>query len=643
MRRFVVFVILLFSIAIAIGQEQFSLLDTIQIEEVVSYGDLQKYQSGAKIEYISSWQFELSQDGSLEQLLLKTMPIAFKTDAGGLSTIRIRGTGPNHTSIIFGGININSLTLGHSNVSSIPVYLFDNVGVQFGSSSAVNGSGSIGGAIQLGIENKWTNGLHGEARVTRGSFGEKLYGTKLFVGNGKFESVTRFYYYSKKNDFPFTNHSYRDFENQIFEIEDRQHNAGIENYGLLQEINYLFSTNEYFTFNAWLEKNWYLVQQNMQVNLSNPAKREEMRNDNVRIWSAYRNRKNPFKFEIGGGYVFDNSVIDKNTSDTLSTQRIIAEVFAEHDFIKNASYKTGIKAERIYPTVYAYSSTLHFEDRVDFFASYYHRFFQKLTATVNIRQGFVTGFSVPLTPSFGVSYLLLSKNKYVLNVTGNVSKSYRVPTFNDRFWQPGGNKNLNPEKGMNYELGTRLSYRSANSSGNIKLNVFLMNVDNWILWKNGGAFWYADNVQKVKSKGLELMADWQFNLLNILFSSGLNYSFKSAQRVKSNDTTNALFRQLEYVPLHSGNFFTTATIKSFDFTIDGRYTDKQYTDEEIKNVLDAYFLFNFSTACNLKINKENSIKFSAIINNIFDTEYQSSWGYAMPGRYYRMSLTYNFK
>ena len=134
MRRFVVLILLLLAfVSCVLAQKPFTILDTVYVDEVVSYGKLQKYQSGAKIEKIQSKLFQLGQDGNLEQLLSRSLPIAFKSNAGGLSTIRIRGSAPNHTSLNFGGININSLTLGQANVSSIPIYLFDNVGVQFGS------------------------------------------------------------------------------------------------------------------------------------------------------------------------------------------------------------------------------------------------------------------------------------------------------------------------------------------------------------------------------------------------------------------------------------------------------------------------------------------------------------------------------
>ncbi|WP_346854332.1 TonB-dependent receptor [uncultured Draconibacterium sp.] len=644
MRRFVVIGFLMVAfVSCVLAQKPFTILDTVHVEEVVSYGVLKKYQSGAKIEKIQSSQFVLGQDGNLEQLLSRTLPIAFKTNAGGLATIRIRGSAPDHTSFNFGGININSLTLGHSNVSNVPVYLFDNVGVQFGSASSVNGSGSIGGAIHLGLQNNWTDGFKAEVRLANGSFGEQLYGTKLFLGNGKFESVTRAYYYAKTNDFKFMNPNYRDFENDIYEIEDTQHNANIENMGLLQEINYKFAEDEFFIFNVWLEKNWHLVQQNMGTNLGNPDFREDYNDDHIRIWAGYKNRKKPFKYEINGGYVFDNAVSNGNTNDTISTQRLIGEAFVEHAFIPNASYKVGAKATRINPTVYAYSASLNHEDRIDFYASYYHRLFNKLTATVNLRQGFVTDFNVPFTPSLGLDFLSLSKEVFVLNFTGNVSRSYRVPTFNDRFWVPGGNPDLNPEKGMNYELGTKWSYCNGTNSGNVKVNAFYMNIDDWILWKNGGSFWYAENVQSVESKGVEFMTDWSYLLFGRRISSGLNYTYTSAQRKESLNETNALNRQLEYVPVHAGNFFTSATVNKFEFTIDGSYTDKQYTDEEVKNILDAFFLLNTSVSYRFKINNKNQIRILGMVNNILNTDYQSSWGYAMPGINYRISLTYKLQ
>jgi iron complex outermembrane receptor protein len=615
--------------------------DTIVLGEVHAFGELRKYQSGSKIEQISSGLFFINQDGNLEQLLSRALPISLKTNAGGLSTIRIRGTAPNHTSINFAGINLNSLTLGLSNVSNVPTYLFDKIGVQFGSSSSVNGSGNIGGAIHLGLRNNWTDGIKTEARISKGSFGEQLYGTKIFLGNGKFESVTRAYYYYKKNNFKFKS-TLKDFETGEIGFTDTQRNANIENYGFLQELNYRFEENHFLILNVWYENNWQLAQQNMAVNFLNPDKKEAYSDQHLRIWAGYKKRNKSFKTEINGGYVFDNAVYNDNNEDSIQTHRMIAETFIEHDFLAQASYKIGAKAVHIKPLVYAYSNTLEYENRIDFYASYYHRFFNKITATLNLRQGFVSDFKVPFTPSVGVNYVALSREKYILNFQGNVARSYRVPTFNDRFWIPGGNPDLKPEKGMNYELGSSWNYCSSDVSGNIKVNLFFMNIDDWILWKNDGAYWVAANVQKVHSKGFELMTDWKYKVMGLTSNLGLNYAYTNTKRVESDSETNALNRQLEYVPLHKLNLFSITTYKNWDLTFDESYTHWQYTDEENKNILDAYFLLNMALSYHWKINAEHKVQFNGMLNNLLNVSYQSGWGYAMPGINYRLSIVYHF-
>lgn len=642
MGRFVFIGFLFLAVLPAFSQEMLSVSDSVVLDEIVSYGSLRKYQAGSKIESIGSEAFGLAKGDDLEQLLSKTLPIAFKTDAGGLSTIRIRGTGSGHTSVNFGGIDLNSLTLGQSNFSNVPVYLFDNVGVQFGSASSVNGSGSIGGAVHLGLDHNWTEGFRAEARLSNGSFGEQLYGTKLFAGNGKFESVTRAYYYYKTNNFSFLNTTYRDFDNGIFEKEDVQRNASLEHYGVLQELNYRLEPGEYFFANVWLEHDWRQNQQNMQTNLNNPDYVEEYLDEHVRVWAGYKNHKNRLKYEVNGGYVSDNAVNNGNSTDTIRTRRWIAEAILEHGFSVNTSYKIGTKVMRINPMVYAYESSLDHENRMDIYASFFQRILNTISATVNLRQGFVSNYKVPFTPSVGASWLALSEENWVLNFTGNISRSYRVPTFNDRFWVPGGNPDLKPEKGMSYELGSRWDYCNKSLSGNIKVNVFQLNIDDWILWKNGGSFWYAENVQNVVSQGIEFMTGWKFNLFNLPFASGLNYTFTSTQRVKSLNQTNSLKRQMEYVPLHSGNFFLNTSWNKLIVGVDGTYTGEQYTDEDDKNVLELYFLLNANALYEFKINAKNKVLLSGMIQNILNTSYQSGWGYAMPGTSYRVNVTYQF-
>ena len=620
-----------------------SLSDTIDIKEIsVISKEIKRFQAGAKVETISGIQFENFQDGNLETLLSRNIPVSLKGTAGGLSTIRFRGTSPDHTSINFGGLNLNSLTLGHSNISNVSIYLFDEIGLQFGSSSAVNGSGSIGGAIYLGLQNDWTNGFKAELKTSFGSFGEQLHGSKIYFGNGSWESVTRVYYLKKENNFPFYNTSFKDFTTGKVGLDDEQKNANIENKGFLQEFNYRFSKAESVKLKVWLENNWHYIQQNQASNLLNPEQKETYEDEHIRIWADYDNKKKRFKYHFGVGYVFDNGIFNE-TPNPISTQRIVGDFYLEQNILKNGSYKVGAKAARMIPKVYAYSQEIKFEDRTDLFLSYNHHFFNRLRITLNLRQGFVTDFKLPFVPALGLSYQLLNVNQHLIKLNANVAKSYRVPTFNDRYWEPGGNPNLKPEDGMNYEIGLSYNYYSNNLTSSIKLNGFYMDVDNWLLWRNGGSYWYADNVQRVQSKGIEISGNLKYNWGRFKINSIINYAFTNAERVESINHNSAINRQLEYVPLHKGITSLSVAYKEITFLVDGSYSYEQYTDETMGNILDSYFLLNAALNYRFKINDNHKFKISTGLNNILNKNYQSTIDYAMPQINYKISLTYNFK
>ncbi|MCU4173510.1 TonB-dependent receptor [Carboxylicivirga sp. N1Y90] len=635
--------IIVFFVCVAFANGQ--IIDTVNVEEVVVTGtSISRFQAGSKIEKVPEQQFELMQGGNLDQLILRFTPFAIKSTAGSLATIRVRGTSPDHTSINFGGININSMTLGSSNLSNVPLYLFDEIGLQYGSASVVNGSGSIGGAIHLGMNNYWVNGFKAEARIDFGSFDEELYGTKLFYGNGKLEGVTRVYYYKKKNNFPFFNTTH-DFEKNGAFGEDVQRNASVENKGVIQEFNYKLNTNETFTLKAWIESDWHEIQQNMQTNAFQPNMRKTLSDDHVRLWTEYKNEKKKLHYKLGGGYVYDNSVHNHSTNK-ISTQRLIFNGDGEYKITNSSSFKGGVNFKSIFPKVYAYNTDLKREDWTDIHLSYYQNFFNKLTVSVNLRQAFVTDFDVPFTPAVGFSYNALAKEKYVLSFTGNVSKSYRVPTFNDRYWVPGGNPNLKPEDGINYELGSKFSYCIDGLSGTIKVNAFYLDVDNWLLWINGSNGWEADNVQRVVSKGIEAQSNWDIHVQKYTINTGLNYSYNPVERAEvvgsSSGQNKAIGRQLEYVPLHRGVFYLSGIYKDLSAGFDFNYTHKQYTSQE-QNTIPAYTLVNLQSSYKYKVNDDHVFRFAASLNNILNKDYQSSEGYPMPRINGRLSVTYKFK
>ncbi len=638
MRRFVVLSFLGILVFYAAAQEQVLLSDTVLLDEVVSYGEQRKYQSGARFEKLTEEQLNMVQDGGLNNLLSRLTPIYIKSDAGGLSTIHFRGTSPDHTSINFGGININSLTLGHSNLSGISSYLFDEITLQYGSSSAVNGSGAIGGALYLGLKENWTDGITASAKVTIGSFGEYMTGAKIFTGNGNWESVTRLYFYEKENNFPFNNPYTGDIENQD-PVRDIQKGAGLRNWGLLQELNYKFSSLQKIKTSAWYENNWYQIQPNMQSNYHYEGT-QEIDNKNLRIWSEYTNSEHFINFNGGLGYVHDMQIYDKNDAQQIGSDRFITEIQASADIDNGLGIKAGSKYRYVIPDVYAYSdSVIDYEHQLEIYISSYFQLNKNLRLTANLRQMLVSGYSPPFTPSLEGEYIVRTGSESFLKLTSSFSKSYRVPTFNDRYWGAQGNPDLKPESGNSIELGTNFNFIHGKWNSSIGLNAFYMKVKDWIEWRNFGV-WQARNVQEVESKGIEIHGKACFPIGNVKAKFTGNYTFNPVEPVKNLDENGIISRQMNYIPKHMGNAIFSLNLKDWQIIIDGNYTGERFTDD-FGNILPGYFLLNCGLQYKLDFEK-HVLDLLISVNNIFDKDYQNEKFYAMPGRYYRFSMKYDF-
>lgn len=638
MRRFVVFGIILFWGACAWAQEQ-SFADTVVLEEVSAYGDYVKYQTGAKIEEITPKQMAIAQEGGLEQLLMRYTPIYVKTNAGGLSTIHIRGTSADHTSIMFGGINVNSLTLGHSNLSNITTFLFDRLEIQYGSSAALNGSGAIGGAVYLGQHNYWTNGLRSDLKYTVGSFGERMYGAKVYAGNGKWESVTKVLKYTTDNDFTFQNPYHSEQISNPGTVTDTQHGAAIDNKGFIQEFNYLFGSNEYLKTMFWYEDSWHQVQPNMQQNYTYTST-EELSNKNFRFWAEYKNENNKLKYDLGAGFVHDKQVYDADESQKIQTDRLITDFSLKYPLTPKMEVKSGVKFKHIVPTVYSYSdSVIDYEQHLDIYLAWYYKPSPRLKATVNLRQQFVSDYEVPFTPAAGLEYQLVNSGRSQLKTFVTASRSYRVPTFNDRFWGTQGDPDLNPEDGFSVETGFEHRWTGDVYSSKLRANLFYMDIKDWIEWRNTGV-WVPYNLDCVITKGLEVMYNSHADIGKIGADFSANYTYNPAVKKEDDRPT----QQLIYVPKNMINGSCMLSYHDFTFYLDGSFTGERFyeyaVDEDAlddRGYLDAYTLIN----CGLKYHfnlKQQDFDCSFAANNIFDVDYQNQHYYAMPGINFRLSI-----
>ena len=124
---------------------------------------------------------ESKSTSNLSQLLIQHSPVFIKTyGPGGTSTASFRGTTASHTLVLWNGFQLNAPNLGQVDFSTIPVFLADDVNLNWGSGTS-NNSGGLGGSVNIDNSTGFGEGLILDLKQTYGSF--NTLGSFVTVGN----------------------------------------------------------------------------------------------------------------------------------------------------------------------------------------------------------------------------------------------------------------------------------------------------------------------------------------------------------------------------------------------------------------------------------------------------------------------------
>jgi iron complex outermembrane receptor protein len=611
----------------------FAQVETKHLKEVVIEAlPFEKFSSGSKIMKSDSLQLAVLGQETLSTFLQQNTTVYIKEQGNKmLSTISFRGTGSSHTGVFWHGINLNSLTLGNTDLNGIPLFLFDDISVQFGGASSLHGSDAIGGSIHLSSEPGWTNGTKIQLRQDAGSFGNFFTGGKLAIGNGKWESKTRVFNRSLKNDF-----KYHITDRLGKDAEVTQENAQVHNYGIIQEVNYKSSRSSFLSFKGWFGHNEHQVQPMMVTYPGQEQDGAEIFDRNLRLITEYGKFFNEGILNASLSYAWDYQLFDH--TDVIETKRMMANLSYEWDLTEKTLIKVGGFGQHISPEVWSYEEDLE-EWRGDAFASLNHKFSKGWDVGLNLRKTFVQFTTAPVAPSLSTSYNF-HKGKAEMTFRGQVERSYRIPTFNDRYWGEQGRKELRSEYGYSADLGYNLVWQQDQSKLEIDVSTYYMIVDDWIAWRPTGGLWRPFNLKKVESSGIEINGKYRHSLTSGFIEIGGFYAYNRAvllEGISADDP--AVGFQLPYTPQHRAIFFINIIHGNYRFSINNNYTGERKGIDVLSEHVDAFYLTDIALSKNFRIGRQ-LVSLEGQVLNLFDKEYQNVNRYAMPGRNYLMSINF---
>ncbi|MDP2807232.1 MAG: TonB-dependent receptor, partial [bacterium] len=222
-----------------------------------------------------------------------------------------------------------------------------------------------------------------------------------------------------------------------------------------------------------------------------------------------------------------------------------------------------------------------------------------------------------------------------LNFYASYGQAFRAPTLNELYWKDDvwmmyGNPDLKPEKSKQLEAGIKTDLKEVSAS----VSAFQRNTIDLITWDYDPLTWTTRtaNLGKTISQGVELQAS---HTLFDLVTLGLNYTYC----LTAQDTIDK--PELPYKPQHIAN--GSVTINDIQIVPDlklgwkfwSQYSDIQKAgDWDPVDNLPAYIISN--QVLSLKI-ADARVYYK--IENLFNADYQTRYGYPMPRRSQSFGLT----
>jgi len=601
----------------------FSQKDTVYLKEVeIIVPRLLKYTYGGNVTIAN----KKDNNQNLNELISQNTATYFKNYGNGqLSTITLRGTTAAHTSVIWNDIPVNSPTLGQTDFSLWPVYLLDNVALHLGASSPAFGSGAMGGTIILSqAAASFEKGIKANINLEAGSFGNYTTAATFLVSNQKIVSQTKIYRNIIDNDF------------EILSENRKQNNASALRYGFDQQFNYKINKNQFLRFEGLYVYN----HRNIQPLKFKTSSTDELLDKNLRFSLNYRNESGPGIWNTTVGYIIN----DQRYNISAQTKTSQTTITSSYDMPlgTSGSLKIGISYSNFISDVDAFISQIN-ENRVDGYVALNYALKDWWRMSVNIRKGFYTNRSFPLVPSIGQEVDLIKNKESGLKFKSLLSKSFRIPTLNDRFWGTQGNPDLLPENGKHIEAGLVWSRNSNKNRFQISFTHYWSWVDELIIWLPSDGVFVPQNNKKVNTHGLEVSSQWSTHIFEGIISAALNYNYtKSTNKKGLNEfDQTGVNKQLPYVPYHAGNISIGYEKSGWKVNSFFEYTGDRFTnlDNSDFNKVNSYELLNLSVSKIFRLKKIEIMPYVKL-NNTLNKDYENFKNYAMPGRNFLLGINF---
>jgi len=546
----------------------------------------------------------------------------------GLQSISIRGTGSSHTTVFWNGLSIQSPTLGTVDFSTLSPSTIDQVEIHYGASSLVDGSGGLGGSIQLSDRLMYDSLFRISLRTGFGSYGKSYRNLKFNWGNNKWSTLLALGDVDAPNVFAFVNPSTSNLR------VDTLKNAAIKTFSTKIGVGYQW--NEKVKLEALV---WYnSANRQLPKNITASDFGEDHQTD--QSWRSVVNltiNSEQMTHQLSFGVIQDSLHYYSGFESRIKTQSFQGN-YRRTYYLKNFRIKSALEFCQKSAHSDGFKEVV-FQDKLAWMFNPQWKWKKIFVADMILRAEAYDNKIAPLMPSI----LLYYKIADVISMRATGAIIYRHPTFNDLYWTSGGNPDLLPENGTSFELGVDLS--TPNKRTEFSITGFYSEIENWIIWLPEGNFYSPRNLYLVTSEGVDV--DLKNTLIlskKIKFNSRVNYSFVSTINSESTISDDpSLGKQIVYAPKNKLNAGIEMLINDkWKFSYQYRFTDIRFITKDHSSWMPYFMISDIGIQYNLP-NFRWVEYVNLNVNNLLNKNYEVIPYQPMMQRNVMVNLKFNFE
>jgi iron complex outermembrane receptor protein len=595
--------ILLFYFSLVQAQEQNNYaekIDTVQIKAATN-----------KIFYKTTNNSSLPIDAIAQAKSINIIPGVFVKEYGRgmLANISLRGTDASHTQVVWNGIPINSILNGQTDLNTIYLNNYNSLSVEKGGKTIQYGSGAIGGAVNIDEQILFDNGINIDHQMTLGSFNTSINNTNISYSNRKIFMRFGFQMNQSENNYPFVGYTATN-ENGAYAGKDFK-------------LSLVYQIDKKHQIYYKSQANWLNREMSRSIYKPDNAK---LLTDNQRYLTGWKYQSDKISMQTDFAYLYENYqyFFNKNLNNSSNNRSNV--YFLKNHFTYLFNKKNSIKIGNNIQVSEGKGDAIGTHQRKQYaIYAIWKQKFNKFSYRAKLRKEFHSDYNIPFVFATTIDYQA-NKNFYT---SLSASTNYRVPTFNDLYWQPGGNPELIPEK--SYSLDITQKYISKNKSTKLTISGFYIKSKDLIKWRPiSNLLWQPVNINRASSLGFE--ADFYQNIyINNDLHSYIKFSY-TYQNVKDLATN----KKLPYLPAQMLHGNIVVNYKKMHISYQSDFTDKIYTTSTNTQAIDASIVHHTSIAYQFN----NHIYLEGKIYNIFNTFYQTFPSRPQPGRNYSLNLKF---